>query len=142
MVYDELFRETEPSKFITNTSYAVWGINTLSARCVRAQTNVAETQLTPSKKSAVLNVFNQWMVDKRMMPQHLVNEQMSRNKYNKYFNGAINYSGEEENCTDPEKKKLPEEEPTQGEVQLRELQLAEFKTHLRKATIFLERAVH
>jgi len=89
IVYDEIMRETEPSKFITNASYAVWGVETLSGRCVRAQTNVAEPELTPTKKSAILKMFEGWMRNKRKMPQHLIDEQMCRKKCNKWFNGAI-----------------------------------------------------
>ncbi|XP_024867316.1 uncharacterized protein DDB_G0286299-like isoform X1 [Temnothorax curvispinosus] len=88
-VYNNIMREKEPSHFITNMSYAVWGPEVLASRCVRSQSNVVEPELTPTKKYGIVNEFEKWMRIKRKMPQMLIDEQLHRSKVNKYFNGAI-----------------------------------------------------
>lgn len=82
-------REKEPSSFITNMSYAVWGPEVLANHCVRSQSNVVESELTSTKKFTILKEFEKWMRMKRKMPQMLIDEQLDRSKVNKYFNGAI-----------------------------------------------------
>ncbi|CAL1672150.1 unnamed protein product [Lasius platythorax] len=102
-LYNHIVREKEPSSFITNMSYAVWGPEVLASRCVRSQANVVEQELTPTKKFAVINEFEKWMRIKRKMPQMLIDEQLDRSKINKYFNGAITAARKKTNYNIKEK---------------------------------------
>lgn len=101
-------REKEPSSFITNMSYVIWGPEALASRCVRSQSNVVESELTPSKKFTVINEFEKWMRIKRKMPQMLIDEQLDRSKINKYFNGVITAARKKTNYK--VKEKLSKEE--------------------------------
>lgn len=72
---------------MSGLSRSVWGVKTLSERCVRKQSNTQTNELSPKKKAAVGNFFEIWMRDKRKYPEDLISDELK--KLNKYLNGAI-----------------------------------------------------
>ena len=64
--YENLLREKkESSKLVSGLARSIWGIETLSERCVRKQTNTRAKELSQKKKSATVDFFEMWMRDKR-----------------------------------------------------------------------------
>lgn len=99
--YETVTREKESSKFVSGLSRSVWGVKTLSERCVRKQSNTRTNELSPKKKAAVAHFFEMWMRDKRKYPEDLIADELK--KLNKYLNGAITSA---RNTIAPKKKKV------------------------------------
>lgn len=77
LFYDTIMREKECSAFITNSSYALWKPKILATRVVREQRNVDRKALSPLKKNAIINMYEDWL-KQRKMPQHYISDKMSR----------------------------------------------------------------
>lgn len=89
MVFDEIFRLKDNNKFVCDMAHAIWGPEILGERVVRPSTNTNHKELTPKKKHAVIDCMRVWLKNKRMMPDHLIDEELDRRKINQRFNWAI-----------------------------------------------------
>lgn len=86
LLYKSHMRVTPDRSFITTICYELWGAETLARRVVREQKNVTFKALIPEKKSAAEELFNIWMIKKKL-PDSWRSEHMS--KVNTYLNGSI-----------------------------------------------------
>lgn len=102
--YEEIQRVKEPSKFVTNLAYAVWGYKTLCSRAVRQQSNCARKVLTPKKKEIIYNQFAKWLTT-RGYSQNLISEQLEH--VNTYLGRAISGAMKHEGMIASVKKNLP-----------------------------------
>lgn len=86
LLFKSHMRIPSERSFITTVCYELWGAETLARRVVRKHKNVTFQAVTPEKKSAAEELFNLWMIKKKL-PDSWRSEKMV--KFNTYLNGAI-----------------------------------------------------
>lgn len=84
--FDEAQVAKKPSLFVISFTYGMWTVEELSNRIVRQQVGINRKTLTPSKKNAISEAFQKWLLHNGWTGQAAATEMRN---INSYFGRAI-----------------------------------------------------